>query len=120
MDAHHYLGFKQFAGRGLRYVAKWNGEWLALLGWCAGAFKVKARDAWIGWAPEQRFRRLRLVANDCRFLVLPGGRAPNLASRALALSVRRRSGCGFYGHRKSIPGGFGLGFLPRTPAKPTP
>ena len=30
MDAHRYLGLKQFAGRGLRYVAEWNGEWLAL------------------------------------------------------------------------------------------
>ncbi len=64
---------------------------VALLGWCAGAFKVGARDAWIGWAREQQFRRLRLVANNCRFLVLPRGRVPNLASRALALSARRLS-----------------------------
>ena len=33
MDAQHYLGFRQFAGRGLRYVAEWRGRWLALLGW---------------------------------------------------------------------------------------
>ncbi len=26
MDQHHYLGFKRFAGRGLRYVAEWSGE----------------------------------------------------------------------------------------------
>ena len=24
MDQHHYLGFKRFAGRGLRYVAEWG------------------------------------------------------------------------------------------------
>jgi len=79
-------------GHGVRHVATGpDGEWLALLGWCAGAFKVKARDAWIGWAPEQQFRRLRLIANNCRFLVLPRGRRPNLASRALALSARRLS-----------------------------
>ena len=92
MDAEHYLGFRGMFGHGIRHVATGpDGEWLALLGWCAGAFKVKARDAWIGWAPEQQFRRLRLIANNCRFLVLPRGRAPNLASRVLALSARRLS-----------------------------
>ena len=93
MDDGHYLGFRGMFGDGIRHVAVGpDGAWLALLGWCAGAFKVKARDAWIGWASEQQFRRLRLVANNCRFLVLPGGRVPNLASRALALSARRLSG----------------------------
>ena len=51
----------------------------------------EARDAWIGWVPEQQFRRLRLVANNTRFLILPAARAPNLASRVLALSARRLS-----------------------------
>ena len=92
MDAGHYLGFRGMFGGGLRHIAVGpDGRWLALLGWCSGAFKVKARDAWVGWAPEQQFRRLHLVANNCRFLVLPAGRVPNLASRALALSLRRLS-----------------------------
>lgn len=86
------LGFRGMFGGGLRHVATApDGAWLALLGWCAGAFKVGPRDAWIGWAPEQQFRRLGLIANNCRFLVLPAGRVPNLASRALALSTRRLS-----------------------------
>ena len=38
MDELHDLGCKRFAGRGLRYVAAWNGRWLALLGWQTGAF----------------------------------------------------------------------------------
>ena len=33
MDTHHYLGFRRFAGRGLRYAATWQGRWLALAGW---------------------------------------------------------------------------------------
>ena len=83
MDAEHYLGFRWMFGHGIRHVATGSdGEWLALPDWCAGAFKVKARDAWIGWTPEQQFRRLRLIANNCRFLVLPRGRAPNLAELA--------------------------------------
>ncbi len=92
MDEHHYLGFRCLFGGGVRHVAETaDGRWLALLGWQCGAFKVKARDAWIGWAPEQQFRRLRLVANNTRFLILPDARTPNLASRALSLSLRRLS-----------------------------
>ena len=57
MDAHHYLGFRCLFGGGVRHVAETpDGRWVALLGWVAGAFKVKARDDWIGWAPEQQFR----------------------------------------------------------------
>lgn len=92
MDQHHYLGFRGMVGGGLRHVAETpDGAWVALLGWCAGAFKVTARDKWIGWARELQFRRLHLVANNCRFLVLPQGRVPNLASKVLSLSVRRLS-----------------------------
>lgn len=92
MDTHHYLGFRGMVGGGLRHVAETpDGVWVALLGWCAGAFKITARDRWIGWAREVQFRRLHLVANNCRFLVLPGVRVPNLASKVLSLSVRRLS-----------------------------
>ena len=92
MDAHHYLGFRCLFGGGLRHVAEAaGGRWVALVGWAPGAFKVKARDAWIGWAPEQQFRRLHLVANNTRFLILPGFNGGNLASRVLSLSLRRLS-----------------------------
>ena len=92
MDAHHYLGFRCLFGGGLRHVAETaDGRWVALVGWARGSFKVKARDAWIGWAPEQQFRRLHLVANNTRFLILPGMRGGNLASRVLSLSLRRLS-----------------------------
>ena len=85
MDAHHYLGFRCLGfrclfGGGLRHVAEApDGRWVALLGWVSGAFKVKARDDWIGWAPEQQFRRLHLVANNTRFLILPGLNGPRAA-----------------------------------------
>ena len=49
MDQHHYLGFKRFAGRGLRYVFEWRGQWVGLAGWQSGAFKCRPRDQWIGW-----------------------------------------------------------------------
>ncbi len=89
---HHYLGFKQFAGRGLRHVAEWRGHWVALLGWQSGAFKCGPRDRWLGWHRSVQFRRLHLIGNNTRFLVLPAASGtPNLASRALSLSLRRLS-----------------------------
>ena len=68
-----------------------TGRWLGLVGWGPGAFKVKIRDDWIGWVREQRLRRLHLVANNSRFLILPGMQGGNLASRVLSLSLKRLS-----------------------------
>ena len=79
MAAHHYLSYRGLVrptaglfGRALRQVAEWGGEWVALLGWQAGVLKLSARDRWIGWLPTQQYRRLHLIANNTRFLILPG------------------------------------------------
>lgn len=90
--AHHYLGLRSLFGKTLRYVATIDGHWLALLGWQAAALKCASRDAWIGWPRVLHYQRLHLVANNARFLILPAtGRVPNLASRVLALNLRRLS-----------------------------
>lgn len=89
---HHYLKNAVMVGEQLRYVAEYGGEWLALLGWAAAAYRVKARDVWIGWNDNQRRGRLALVANNARFCLLaPAGRYPNLASRVLSLNAARLS-----------------------------
>ena len=49
VDQHHYLGFKRFAGRGLRYIVEWRGQWLALAGWQSGAFVVLRGPSWISF-----------------------------------------------------------------------
>ena len=44
------------------------------------------------WSPEQQFSRLHLIADNSRFAMLTErGKVPNLASRVLALSLRRPS-----------------------------
>jgi hypothetical protein len=91
MKRHHYLGFHSLIGQSLAYVAVHEGRWLALLGWGAAALKCKARDQWIGWTPALKLKRLSLVANNCRFLILPDVAVPNLASRVLALNLKRLS-----------------------------
>lgn len=77
MASHHYLGLRRLVGESLRYVAEEGSQWVALLGWGSAAFKCGPRDRWIGWTQQQQWRRLRYVANNLRFLVLPEGRRPN-------------------------------------------
>lgn len=89
MAQHHYLGRPQLVGEIVRYVATVDDTWVALLGWTSAALKVRVRDHWIGWTPAQQRHRLRYVANNARFCVLPGWAVPNLASRTLALTTRR-------------------------------
>lgn len=91
MEKHHYLGLRGLVGKTLRYVALFENHWLALVGWQGAALKCQARDEWIGWVPVLQYQRLHLIANNTRFLILPGVRIPNLASRVLSLNLRRLS-----------------------------
>jgi hypothetical protein len=67
MTEHHYLKSAHLVGEQLRYVAEYQGRWLALLGWSAAAYHLKGREGWIGWDQNQRQARLHLVANNARF-----------------------------------------------------
>lgn len=100
MATHHYLGFRQLVGESIKYVAEIKGEWVALMGWGTAAFKCGARDGWIGWSKEQQWNRLLFVANNLRFLILPGVKIPNLASKILSVNVKRLSSDwqAIYGH----------------------
>ena len=92
LQEEHYLQSSRLAGQSLRYVAEVDGQWVALLTFSAPALHLKARERWIGWSPRQRARRLGLIVNNSRFLVLPQRqRYPNLASRVLGLALRRLS-----------------------------
>lgn len=91
MRQHHYLGFERIVGEALCYVGCRAEKWLALLGWGSAALKCAARDQWIGWPPALQWRRLQLIVNNVRFLILPGCHEPNLASQLLALNRKRLS-----------------------------
>jgi len=91
MGRHHYLKSDTLVGEQLRYIAEVEGRWVALLSWNAAAYHLKDREQWLGWNPQQRRRRLALVANNARFLILPKVDCPNLASRVLALCTARLS-----------------------------
>ena len=90
LDEHHWLGHHLF-GRVLRYVATYDGEWVALIGFGSAALSVAGRDRFIGWSAATKRRHLRYVANNQRYLVLPGERRENLASAVLSRTLRRLS-----------------------------
>jgi len=84
----HYLHSAELVGEQLRYVAEAQGKWVALLTWNAAAFNLRDREAWIGWTRRQKQRRLSLVVNNSRFVILPESRVPNLASRVMKLCLQ--------------------------------
>jgi predicted transposase YbfD/YdcC len=92
LDQHHYLGSAKPVGERLYYVlTDAQGEWLALLVFAAAAKHLRHRDRWIGWTEVQRERRLSLVVNNIRFLLLPDRTFPNLGTRGLRMILARLS-----------------------------
>jgi hypothetical protein len=89
---YHYLGYKPLPGAQLRYLAVSNGQTLALLGFGAAAWKTSPRDNFIGWNHDERQKRLQLVVNNARFLILPWVKSRNLASKLLAMVAKRLPG----------------------------
>jgi len=89
---YHYLGDVRAVGEQLFYaLTAACGDWLGVLVFCAASRRLRARDQWIGWSEEQRRRRLPLIVNNCRFLLLPHKTFPNLGSRSLRLTLDRLS-----------------------------
>lgn len=91
LSQYHYLKDAHLVGEHLRYVATYRGQWLGLAAWSAPALHLKARDEFIGWTEEQRRRRLSLLVNNARLLILPECQCPNLISRFMKLMLGRLS-----------------------------
>ena len=89
VERYHYLGCRVPFGAHLRYWVRHGEQELACLLWTSPAWKMQARDAWIGWNDEQWRRNLQSIVNNGRFLVLPWVRVQGLASKILALSARQ-------------------------------
>jgi hypothetical protein len=101
MERYHYLGCRVPFGANLRYWVRNQDRELACLLWTSPAWRMQARDAWIGWNDEQRRRNLQRIVNNGRFLILPWVRVKGLASKILALGARHmpRDWESHYGHR---------------------
>jgi len=89
VERYHYLGYGVPLGPHVKYFVTVGREPIACLAFGGAAWRVEARDQWIGWSSEQRQRNLRYVVSNTRFVMFPWIEAPNLASRVLALAARR-------------------------------
>ena len=88
LEEEHFLGAGKEAGDRIGQFVLENGAVVAVLIWCASAWHLKKRDELIGWDPVTRAKRLKLVAQLRRFLVLDKHRRVNLASECLGLALR--------------------------------
>lgn len=90
MERHHYLGSGPLCGAQIRYLINSSRfGWLGGLAFSAGAWRLEARDRWIGWSEESRKEHLSRVICNSRFLILPQVQVPNLASHVLSLATKR-------------------------------
>jgi hypothetical protein len=89
IERYHYLGCRMPFGANLRYWARTRERELACLLWNSPAWKMQARDEWIGWSDQQRRRNLQVIVNNGRFLIFPWVQVKGLASKILALSAKQ-------------------------------
>lgn len=92
MQRYHYLGYRIPFGAHLRYFVRVMAPQpirVGALQFSSPAWRMAARERWIGWSEPARRRNLQRVVSNSRFLILPWVRIRNLASSALALAARR-------------------------------
>jgi hypothetical protein len=93
LEQYHYLGGPTPFGAHLRYLIQTGGEptpeILGVLQYASPAWRMQARDRWIGWDDPTRRARLQHLVSQSRFLLLPWVQVKHLASHVLALSARQ-------------------------------
>lgn len=90
MEQHHYLGAGPLCGAQIRYlVYSPQYGYVGGLAFSSAAWRVEARDQWIGWSEQARQQNLSRVIANSRFLIVPQIKVPNLASHVLGMAMRR-------------------------------
>lgn len=88
----HPLKGAPLFGAQLRYLLRSPEGVLGAFGIGPAAYHLACRDQWIGWEKATRQAHLCEVIGLARFLIRPGLRSPNLASRAYRLLLHRVAG----------------------------
>lgn len=89
ISRYHYLGYTMPYGARLQYlvyVSRPRCEVVGCVQFSSPAWRMKARDQWIGWDDTTRKQRLQHVVNNSRLLIIP--RIRNLASTLLSCVLR--------------------------------
>jgi hypothetical protein len=92
IQRYHYLGYSRMGGAQMRFFVRAGNHIVALLGFCAAAWRLAPRDGFIGWDENQRKAHLHRIVNNSRFLILPWVESKNLASRILSHAARKLPG----------------------------
>jgi hypothetical protein len=90
LSRYHYLGYAMPYGARLQYlvyVSRPRREVVGCVQFSSPAWRMKARDQWIGWNDATRKLRLQHIVNNSRLLVV--ARIRNLASMALSGALKR-------------------------------
>jgi hypothetical protein len=85
----HPCGGAPLVGAQLRYLVGSAQGWLGAWGFGPPAFRLGARDQWIGWSSQARLRHLPEVVGLSRLLIRQEVRCVNLASKVLSLVLTR-------------------------------
>ncbi len=92
LERYHYLGHRVPFGAHLRYLIRIEDSSQTVVGclqYSSGAWRMQARDRWIGWNEAERKTHLQRIVNNSRFLILPWVRIRYLASHVLSQAARR-------------------------------
>lgn len=86
---YHYLGYAVPFGAHLRYLIYSGAQVLGCMQFSSPAWRMAARDEWIGWDEPTRKCNLQHVVSQSRFLILPWVRVANLASVVLSRGLNQ-------------------------------
>jgi hypothetical protein len=92
VECHHYLGHRVPFGAYLRYFIRVHHPVPVVVGclqFSSPAWRMAARDRYLGWDDAARNKNLQQVVANSRFLLLPTVRIKNLASKVLAVAGDR-------------------------------
>ncbi len=92
VERYHYRGHRVPFGAHLRYlirITRPEPQVVGCLQFSSPAWRMAARERWIGWDDGARAERLQHIVNNSRFLLLPWVRVRNLASGVLSQAARQ-------------------------------
>jgi hypothetical protein len=90
MDRYHYLGSGPLCGHQMKYLIE-SDHYGSVGGFAfsSAAWRLEARDNWIGWDDRTRINNLSRIVCNSRFLIVPHVQVKNLASYALSKCMKQ-------------------------------
>ncbi len=85
----HPLKAAPLVGAQLRYLIRSEHGIIGAMGFGPAAFYLECRDSWIGWDRQAQQENRSDIIGLSRFLIRPGLRCANLASRCYGMILRR-------------------------------